>query len=52
MQSAQPAVKVSLRNFKEFVAKNFDETTPFYKVLMREKDEVRERSSPPSSTFG
>jgi len=40
MQAAQPSVKVSLRSFKEFVAKNFDETTPLYKVLMCEKDEV------------
>jgi hypothetical protein len=40
MPSTQPSIKVSLRSFKEFVAKNFDETTPFYKVLMREKDEV------------
>ena len=40
MQSAQPAAKVSLRRFKEFVAKNFDETTPLYKVLMCERDEV------------
>ncbi len=40
MQSAQRPIKVSLRSFKEFVAKAFDETTPFYKVLMREKDEV------------
>jgi len=31
---------VSLRSFKEFVAKNFDETTPLYKVLMCERDEV------------
>jgi len=40
MQSAQPSAKVSLRSFKEFVAKNFDETTPLYKVLMGERDEV------------
>lgn len=40
MQSAQLPVKVNLRDFKEFVAKNFDETTPLYKVLMPEKDEV------------
>lgn len=40
MRSAQPAVKVSLRSFKEFVAKNFDDTTPLYKVLMCERDEV------------
>ncbi len=40
MQSAQPAVRVSLRSFKDFVAKNFGETTPLYKVLMCERDEV------------
>lgn len=40
MQSAQPATKVSLRSFKEFVAKNFDEATPLYKVLICERDEV------------
>lgn len=40
MQSDRPSVKVSLRNFKEFVAKNFDQTTPLYKVLVGERDEV------------
>ncbi len=40
MQSAQPTTKVSLRSFKEFVAKHFEETTPLYKVLISEKDEV------------
>jgi hypothetical protein len=33
-------MKVNLRSFKEFVAKNFDETTPLFKVLVCEKDEV------------
>lgn len=32
--------RVNLRNLKEFVAKNFDERTPLYKVLMSERDEV------------
>jgi hypothetical protein len=32
--------KVSIRSFKEFVAKYFDQRTPLYKVLMSEKDEV------------
>jgi hypothetical protein len=40
MQSAQLPVKVSLRSLKEFVAKNFDETTPLYEVLICERDEV------------
>jgi len=40
MLSARPLVKVNLRSFKEFVAKNFDETTPLYKLLMSERDEV------------
>jgi hypothetical protein len=31
---------VNIRGFKEFVAKNFDEKTPLYKVLLSEKDEV------------
>lgn len=31
---------VNLRSFKEFVAKNFDEKTPLYKVMLSEKDEV------------
>ena len=35
-----PTGKVSIRSFKEFVAKNFDQRTPLYKVLMSEKDEV------------
>ena len=32
--------KVNIRSFKEFVAKNFDQRTSLYKVLMSEKDEV------------
>jgi hypothetical protein len=40
MQSQRLLAKVNLRGFKEFVAKNFDERTPVYKVLMSEKDEV------------
>ena len=31
---------VNIRSFKEFVAKNFDEKTPLYKVLLSEKDEL------------
>lgn len=40
MQYAQLPGRVSLRNLKEFVAKNFNERTPLYKVLMSERDEV------------
>jgi hypothetical protein len=40
MQFAQLSGRVSLRSLKEFVAKNFDERTPLYKVLMSERDEV------------
>lgn len=31
---------MNLRSLKEFVAKNFDERTPLFKVLMSERDEV------------
>lgn len=34
------ALTINMRSFKEFVAKNFDQRTPLYKVLMSEKDEV------------
>jgi hypothetical protein len=40
MQYAQLPGRVSLRNLKEFVVKNFDERTPLYRVLMSERDEV------------
>jgi hypothetical protein len=32
--------KLNLRSFKTFVATNFDERTPLYKVVMSERDEV------------
>jgi hypothetical protein len=32
--------KLNLRNFKTFVATNFDERTALYKVVTSEKDEI------------
>jgi hypothetical protein len=40
MRYTQLSGNVSLRNLKEFIAKNFDERMPLYKVLMSERDEV------------
>ncbi|MGD0319660.1 MAG: hypothetical protein ABSB56_08190 [Nitrososphaerales archaeon] len=40
MQYAQLPGGVNLRSLREFVAKNFDERTPLFKVLMSERDEV------------
>lgn len=31
---------VNIRSFKEFVAKNYEESAPLYKILLSEKDQL------------